>query len=161
MADNRKETEKSLTGIGASASATASTAAGQMRDAAEVGREKMRETWEDASDLASEYSDDMQRYASRQMQTMRNYFSDNPLMLGVVGLGVGLLAGALIPVTRAERRYLRPLGRELRQNAGDTLRQVRRKVDEMAADAETEIEPQTGARTQAGTQRHQPSRSRH
>lgn len=139
MAEQRKESEKSMTGMGA----------------------KMSESnYEDAAEWAEEYAGEISQFTQRQMRSMRNYFNENPLMLGVVGLGLGLLAGALLPVTRAERRLLRPLGRELREGAGDTLRRVRRRMDEMAGEAEDE-EPVRASSATRQTGRHQPSRSRH
>lgn len=152
MAEHRKESEasKSMTGMGAKMS----EASGQMRQAAEA-------SYDQASEWADEYAGEMSQYAQRQMRVMRRYFDENPLMLGVVGLGVGLLAGALIPVTRAERRFLRPLGRELREGAGDTLRQVRRRVDELAGEGEGEAEETVRSSAARQSGRHQPSRSRH
>lgn len=140
MAEQRKHSEKSMTGMGA-----------RMSQAAESA------TLDDAAEWAEEYAGEVSQFAQRQMRVMRDYFNENPLMLGVVGLGLGLLAGALLPVTRTERRLLRPLGRELREGAGDTLRRVRRRVDELAGEADDE-EPVRATRQ---TARHQPSRSRH
>ncbi len=160
-----KESEKaSMTGIGAKLSETGAELAGTAQEAAETGRERLHDSWEHTSELASEYAGEMTRYANRQVRIMRDYFSDNPLMLGLAGLGIGLLAGALIPVTRAERRFLRPLGRELRETAGETMRQVRRKVDDLVAESEAD-QASPSARpsaSRAGTGTRPPaSRSRH
>lgn len=154
MAEHRKQSEssKSMTGMGAS---------GRLRQAAETVREELPETYGQAAEWAEEHASEMSHYAQRQMRVMRRYFDENPMMLGVVGLGLGLLAGALIPVTRTERRLLRPLGRELREGAGETLRQVRRRVDDLADEAEEDEAATTASTRASGPSRHPTSRSRH
>lgn len=149
MAEHRKQSEKSMVGMGA-----------KMFESTEQMRHAAENSYDEAAEWTEEYAGEVSQFAQRQMRIMRNYFHDNPLMLGVVGLGIGLLAGALLPVTRTERRLLHPLGRELREGAGDTLRRVRRRVDEMAGETEDEeILRDSSATRQSG--RHQPSRSRH
>ncbi len=90
-----------------------------------------------AYDWAEDYGYDAARYARRHARTTRrsieDYFEQNPLMVGAVGFGVGLILGALVPVARREQRLLRPLGRDMRQTArhygADALRSMRREAD--------------------------------
>ena len=149
MAQHQRHYEKRKTGMGA-----------KMSEAPEHLRQAAESTYEDAAEWAEEYAGEVSQFAQRQMRMMRSYFNHNPLMLGVVGLGVGLLAGALLPITRTERRLLRPLGREMREDAGETLHRVRRRLDEMNAQADDD-EPGNGSPGGRETGRHASSRSRH
>ena len=149
MAEHHSDFEKRKTDMGAKIS----EAQEQMRHAAES-------TYDEAAEWVDEYAGEASQFAQRQVRVMRNYFNDNPLMLGVVGLGLGLLAGAMLPITRTERRLLHPLGREMREGAGATLRRARRRLDEVAGEAEDhEVTRDSSAARDRG--RHQPSRSRH
>lgn len=149
MAEHHRYSEKRKTDMGT-----------RMSEAPEQLLHAAESTYDEAAEWVEEYAGEASQFAQRQMRVVRNYFNDNPLMLGVVGLGLGLLAGALLPITRTERRLLRPLGREMREGAGETLRRARRRLDEVTGEAEDD-EPSRGSSAAYDKGRHQPSRSRH
>ncbi|MBZ6076532.1 hypothetical protein [Microvirga puerhi] len=96
----------------------------KVRDAAEQARQKAGEAYETASDWAqdtyeraSDWASDHYRDQQRRLDQMRNrsarqfgqarnsiqnYVSENPMVVGLVGLAAGLLLGALLPRTRRE-----------------------------------------------------------
>lgn len=83
------------------------------------------------------------------------FFEENPLMLGAVGLAGGLLLGALLPRTRSEDRYVgrwrddleregMRYGREAvshaRQYAVDTMRDARRRAEDEVVRAASSLD---------------------
>lgn len=103
---------------------TAQQAGEKVRDAADMARQKAEEVYENASDWAqdtyertSDWASDRYRHQQERLGDMRersarqfgrarnsvqNYVSENPMVVGLVGLAAGLLIGALLPRTRRE-----------------------------------------------------------
>ena len=65
----------------------------------------------------------------------QDYFEANPLMIGAVGLGIGLILGAMFPLSRREREILEPIGENLRESAArqgaEVVRQVARGAEDL------------------------------
>lgn len=103
---------------------TAQQAGDKVRDAADVARQKAGEVYEHASDWAQDtyerasdwasdrYHHQQERFGDvkersarqfgRARNGVQNYVSENPMVVGLVGLAAGLLIGALLPRTRRE-----------------------------------------------------------
>jgi ElaB/YqjD/DUF883 family membrane-anchored ribosome-binding protein len=122
--------------------------AGDLKDrAAEAAtdiRNRVSDTAEDLRDRASGAYDDARNWVADTRETGRrrisdlgergsarlqdgrsaveDFVSDNPLLVGVVGLAAGLLIGALLPRTRTEDRNVGPWADEVR---GQGLRYAR------------------------------------
>ena len=66
----------------------------------------------------------------------QDYFEANPLMIGAVGLGIGLILGAMFPLSRREREIFEPIGENLRESAvrqgAEVMRQVARGVEDLS-----------------------------
>lgn len=107
----------------------AQQAADQVRqkaeDAYEDASEWARDTYERASDWASgTYSEQRRRMnkvggrSSRAFDNARggvqSYVSENPMVVGLVGLATGLLLGALLPRTRRENKMFGEWADEVR-----------------------------------------------
>lgn len=101
----------------ASVAGKAQQMAGEMRDRAEDAYEGAsdwaRDTYERASDWASDTYEGQRRrvhhMGGRSAKAfgnvrggMQDYVSENPMVVGLVGLAAGLLLGALLPRTRRE-----------------------------------------------------------
>lgn len=94
-------------------------------DAYEGASEWARDTYERASSWASDAYDGQRRRvhsmggrSSRAFGNVRggmqNYVSENPLVVGLVGLATGLLLGALLPRTRRENEFFGEWADEVR-----------------------------------------------
>jgi ElaB/YqjD/DUF883 family membrane-anchored ribosome-binding protein len=123
--------------------------AGDMRqraeDAYEGASDWARDTYERASDWASDTYEG-QRRRVRHMGgrsarafgsargSMQNYVSENPMVVGLVGLAAGLLLGALLPRTRHENEYFGEWADEVRNQglryARDAANRGREYVEE-------------------------------
>src|SRR5262245_2322433 len=90
--------------------------------------ERVSDTYGQVADQVGDTYDDLREQGRRALrgtsQRMRStaraaqdYFEANPLMIGAVGLGIGLLLGALFPLSRREREFLEPIGENLRESA--------------------------------------------
>jgi len=103
--------------------------AGDMRDRAEDAYEGAsewaRDTYERASEWASGAYEGQRRrvrhMGGRSAKTfgnvrngMQSYASENPMVVGLVGLAAGLLLGALLPRTRRENEYFGEWADEVR-----------------------------------------------
>jgi ElaB/YqjD/DUF883 family membrane-anchored ribosome-binding protein len=108
-------TQPTSSNTGQSGASSAQGAADTVRQGVENMRDRAGETVEQASDWArNQYeqgSRQLEEARDRSMQQFRQarggierYVSENPLMVGVVGLAAGLVIGALLPRTRHEDR---------------------------------------------------------
>ncbi|SCY04196.1 hypothetical protein [Microvirga guangxiensis] len=103
--------------------------AGDMReraeDAYEGASEWARDTYERASEWASGAYEGQRRRVRRAggrsakafdnaRGGMQNYVSENPMVVGLVGLAAGLLLGALLPRTRRENEFFGEWADEVR-----------------------------------------------
>jgi ElaB/YqjD/DUF883 family membrane-anchored ribosome-binding protein len=119
-------------GLGSESRSSAGQGGGQSQSAADLARgtaeqvqQRAGEMYEQASDMAGEAYEQASDWArgayeqgSRQFEQMRRsmpdvgrysgsvqrFVSENPVLVGVVGLAAGLLLGALLPRTRREDR---------------------------------------------------------
>jgi ElaB/YqjD/DUF883 family membrane-anchored ribosome-binding protein len=131
-----------------------SSAQEKVGEAYQEGRKRLADVYDAGSEAANsalewagergnemaDYTRDRMRSGRRSMET---YFEDNPLMIGAVGLGVGLILGALLPLTSRERRLFEPLGEEMRrtvrsQGAG-AVKAVRRQVEQAGKQVSSSI----------------------
>jgi ElaB/YqjD/DUF883 family membrane-anchored ribosome-binding protein len=106
---------------------------GSMADKAQQATEQVRQKAEDAYEGASEWARDTYERASgwasnsygqqRRRSTrafgnarggMQSYVSENPMVVGIVGLAAGLLLGALLPRTRRENEMFGEWADEVR-----------------------------------------------
>lgn len=89
-------------------------------------RERAADTYEDARSWASDRYDVQRRRAARiakrsygrvrqGRRATEDFVTENPLLIGVVGVAAGLLLGALLPRTRQEDRAIGPWADEARE----------------------------------------------
>jgi len=121
--------QQSAQGQGASMTDKAQQAADQVRQKAEGAYEGAsewaRDTYERASHWASDTYEGQRRRAGRMRGRstralgnarggVQNYASENPMVVGLVGLAAGLLLGALLPRTRRENEMFGEWADEVR-----------------------------------------------
>ena len=166
----------------------ASEASDNLRGKLSETVDSVRETAADLSDRASGAYDDARSWASDRYDHHRrragaladrgydsldrgraatgDFVSENPLLVGVVGLAAGLLLGALLPRTRSENQALGPWADEVRDQglryARDATRQgrafVERALDPENLDAAVqEAGKKTGPASAGNSRRAQPS----
>lgn len=122
----------------------------QASDTVRAARERAGETYEDARSWAEDrYETQRQRAADladrgyRRLHEGRtateHFVSENPLLVGVVGLAAGLLLGALLPRTRQEDQALGPYADDLRDQG---IRYARDLTHRGRAFVETALDPE-------------------
>lgn len=98
--------------------------------ATEQARSRWTKTGESASRLASGTRD----RGRAAVSDMQEFYGDNPLLSGLAAAFVGAVAGAMLPATRTEERYVGGLGEQALGAAGAQARKVgeapRQKKDE-------------------------------
>ena len=108
--------------------------------------ERMSDTYGQVADQLGETYDDLRQQGRRALRTTgqrvrstaqaaQDYFEANPLMIGAVGLGLGLILGAMFPLSRRERQIFEPIGENLRESAvrqgAEVMRQVARGAEDL------------------------------
>lgn len=127
----------------------AETARDQARDTVRKVRERTTETVDDVRDWATDRYDAQSRRAAalaergygklRQGRSAtEDFVTENPLLVGVVGLAAGLLLGALLPRTRQEDRALGPWADEARDHGMRYARDLTQRGREFV---ETALDP--------------------
>ena len=100
------------------ARASASDALGDARDRASrtYGDAKTwaSDKYDEHSSRASEFADRSARTLQHHRTTTERFVSENPLLVGVVGVAAGLLLGALLPRTAKEDEAIGPYADDLR-----------------------------------------------
>ncbi|MGO4573180.1 hypothetical protein [Microvirga sp. 2TAF3] len=143
-------------GLTDKAQQVASEAGERVREAAGQAREKAGEAYENASDWAQDTYERASHWASDRYQnqqerlgqvrersaktfgrarnSVQSYVSENPMVVGLVGLAAGLLLGALLPRTRRENETFGELADEVRNQglryARDATQRGREYVEE-------------------------------
>jgi ElaB/YqjD/DUF883 family membrane-anchored ribosome-binding protein len=124
----------------------ARNAAESVRQATGDLRERTGETVEQATQWAREnyqegtrQLDEARRRSMQQMQRARSgierLVSENPMMVGVVGLAAGLLIGALLPRTRQEDRFFGRWADDLRDQGVRYAKEAAHRSREMVEEA--------------------------
>ncbi|MBD8907951.1 hypothetical protein [Methylorubrum zatmanii] len=122
----------------------------RVSDAADSARERAGEAYEDARSWAEDSYESQRRRAAdladrgyRRLHESRTateqFVSENPILVGVVGLAAGLLLGALLPRTRQEDRALGPYADDLRDQG---IRYARDLTHRGRAFVETALDPE-------------------
>jgi ElaB/YqjD/DUF883 family membrane-anchored ribosome-binding protein len=82
--------------------------------------------------------------AGQAGRTLGNYASENPVMVGVVGLAAGLLIGALLPRTRHEDEVFGEWSDELKSEGARVAHEAAERGREYVEEAFTGDDPQFG-----------------
>lgn len=124
-----QSSQQSAQGQGGSMSDKAQQTADQMRQRAGEAYEGAADWAQDTYERVSDWASDTYEQQRRRMGDMRgrsaqhfgnvrggvqNYVSENPMVVGLVGLAVGLLLGALLPRTRRENEFFGEWADEVR-----------------------------------------------
>jgi ElaB/YqjD/DUF883 family membrane-anchored ribosome-binding protein len=115
-------------------------------DTASDLRERAADTLEQASDWARDQyergSQQLDRARDQSMQQLRQargslerFVSENPLMVGVIGLAAGLVIGALLPRTRPEDRAFGQWADQVRDQGLRYAREAAQRGREYVEDA--------------------------
>ncbi len=131
-------------------SETAESVRSRADETVRAARERAGEAYEDARSWAGDQYDTHRRRASdladrgtRRLHESRTateqFVSENPLLVGVVGLAAGLLLGALLPRTRREDQALGPYADDLRDQG---IRYARDLTHRGRAFVETALDPE-------------------
>ncbi|MET0483565.1 MAG: hypothetical protein ABWZ27_11700 [Aestuariivirgaceae bacterium] len=112
----------------------------------EEGMARVSDTYGQVAEQFGERYDDLRKQGRRALRgtnqrvrttarAAQDYFEANPLMIGAVGLGIGLILGAMFPLSRREREILEPIGENLRESAArqgaEVVRQVARGAEDL------------------------------
>lgn len=143
--------------VASQASETFNDAKETALSAAAGARDQVSKTASDYRDKASQAYDDARGWAADQHDTHRrrlnegaerlrqgkssveSFVTDNPLLVGVVGVAAGLLLGALLPRTRREDEAVGPWADEVR---GQGMRYARDLTSKGREFVETALDPE-------------------
>ncbi|WP_027170650.1 hypothetical protein [Methylobacterium sp. 10] len=143
------------------AKAAALDARDTVKDKADKLIDRASETYDDARDWASDTHRSTRRsigeFAERGSQRLdrgktnvEQFVTENPLLVGVVGLAAGLLLGALLPRTRREDQAVGPWADEVKDQG---LRYARDFADRGREFVESALDPENiNAATQRGAE---------
>ncbi|WP_018042236.1 YtxH domain-containing protein [Methylobacterium sp. 88A] len=132
-----------------------------VKDKAESLIDRASETYDDARDWASDTHRSTRRsigeFAERGSQRLdrgktnvEQFVTENPLLVGVVGLAAGLLLGALLPRTRREDETVGPWADEVKDQG---IRYARDFADRGREFVESALDPENlNAATQGGSE---------
>lgn len=165
VGDVAEDTQIRSEGYADRAKAVASDARDAVTSKVEGIRARASETLDDARDWTAETQDAGRRrvneFAERGSQrfdqgktNVERFVTENPLLVGVVGLAAGLLLGALLPRTRQEDETVGPWADEIKDQG---LRYARDFADRGREFVESALDPEA---IQAAAQRAgEPSRN--
>lgn len=163
---------RALFGAGRRAGETASGISNKMGDMTSGASERVRDLADDARELASEWSEDATQLAENARERMHratevveeramemrdnanHLLREQPLVVGAIGLAVGAVLGALLPLTRRENELMgetrdqlleqaKEKGQETLEQATETAKSVAAAAAE-AAKSEAEKHSLTG-----------------
>lgn len=137
-------------GIKEKVTAVASDTRARVGDAAQNARATVTDAYGDSRRWAAEQSDVQRRRLNDISQRgterfhqgksgVETFVSQNPLLVGVVGVAAGLLLGALLPRTRGEDRAVGPWADEVRDQGMRYARDITSKGREFV---ETALDPE-------------------
>lgn len=95
-------------------------AAGRLSETAQNVRGKLQSGVERAREQAGWLGGTVREQGQRAKSAVQTMWSDEPLVLGALGVALGAVLGAGIPITRKESETLRPKRDELLQKAAET-----------------------------------------
>lgn len=119
--------------------------------ATEQARSRWTKTGESASRLASGTKD----RGRAAVSDVQDFYGDNPLLSGLAAAFVGAVAGAMLPATRTEERYVGGLGEQALGAAGAQARKVGEAARQKKDQAIERIDAKVGAEgSQTGEPQH-------
>lgn len=121
------------------ASETIRSARGRASDTYGDARAWAEDRYETQRQRAAELADRGARRLHEGRTATEQFVSENPLLVGVVGLAAGLLLGALLPRTRQEDQALGPYANDLRDQG---IRYARDLTHRGRAFVETALDPE-------------------
>ena len=155
----------------ASAEGAVAVAGQQVRAVAEGAREKLTRSRQKLAHSRGAVESGMRRTtdtAQAQAQRVREGFNtlltEQPLVLGALGIAVGALIGAALPTTEQEDRLLGPISdktlSEVKERGAETYDQVRESVSRVGGEAKQAISQSVGQASSSNAAReersHQP-----
>lgn len=115
----------------------------QASEYADRTREQTSEYADRTREQASQYAEQARETLEEAPQRAREATAGNPLAAGLIALGVGAIAGSLLPSTRPEREAASKLREQfeepVRQEAQRAGEQVRERVQERAQEGVDEV----------------------
>ena len=97
--------------------------------------ERVRETAEGLGERAGDAAHEVADTVRRVPETIGQRTQGNPIAVGIIAFGAGLLVASLLPETEVERRA----GERVREHAGDLAEQVKAPLAEAAAELRDDL----------------------
>lgn len=105
------------------------------RQRLDAATEQARSSWTKASDGARRMADSTRERTQVAVSDVKEFYSDNPLIGGLAAAFAGAVAGAMLPATQTEERYVGGLGEQALGAASAKAKKVgaaaREKKDDM------------------------------
>jgi ElaB/YqjD/DUF883 family membrane-anchored ribosome-binding protein len=112
-------------------------------ETAREGWSRAAESWSRAGQSASRMTQGARERARGAASDVSDFYSENPLLLGLGAAFIGAVAGAMLPATRTEEHYVGNLGEQALGAANEQVRKVgeaaRGKKDELLAKVDDKV----------------------
>lgn len=111
----------------------------------DAATEQARSRWTKTSESASRLASGTRDRGRAAVSDMQEFYGDNPLLSGLAAAFVGAVAGAMLPATRTEERYVGGLGEQALGAAGAQARKVGEAARQKKDEALDRIDEKVGA----------------
>lgn len=115
--------KETASNVGQRLSETASSVTGRVQHARESARHRLQETAGSAQARMSEMKRRSQMQAARTKDRFNEMYTEQPLMMGAIGVAIGAALAAVIPSTRRENEMLGGVRDDLLHRAKETARE--------------------------------------
>lgn len=115
------------------------------RQRLDAATEQARDTWNKASGGARRMAGSTRDRTKAAVSEVKDLYGDNPLLGGIAAAFVGAVAGAMLPATQTEERYVGELGEQALGAAGAQARKVGSAVREKKDDMIDQIDERVGS----------------
>lgn len=116
---------------------------GAFRQRLDAATEKARNTWSRTGEKTQALARGTRDRSRAMASDMQDFYTDNPLLMGIGAAFVGAVAGAMLPATRTEEQYVGSLGEQALGAANEQVRKVsqaaRQKKDDLLAKADEKV----------------------
>lgn len=118
------------------------------RQRLDAATDQARDTWNKTSNSAKRMVSSTKERTNAVVSDVQDLYGDNPLLSGLAAAFVGAVAGAMLPATQTEERYVGGLGEQALGIAGEQVKKVGDAAREKKDDVIDQIDQKVGASQQ-------------
>lgn len=123
---------------------------GAFRQRLDAATEQARNSWTKATGSAQRLADSTRDRTKTAVSDVQDFYGNNPMLGGFAAAFVGAVAGAMLPATRTEERYVGEIGEQALGAAGAQVKKVGAAAREKKDDLLDQIDERVGAQSGGG-----------